>query len=92
MMATTPSSGGHPHAYPRGTPASVESVLKYEFDRLHKEAEKTSQPRVFMCTMHPKYGRRPHRAQALANFVEYPSEQPGVWFPTCGEIPRLAVE
>jgi len=91
-LVSTSSNVGHMGGYPRGTPGGVLDVLTSELDRLHEEAVRYDVPRVFMYTMHPKISGRPHRAKALAEFIDRAKQKPGVQFATCSEIAALASE
>lgn len=83
--------GGYMGGYPRGTPEGVLSVLQSEFDCLYREGRESSEPRMFMYTMHPKISGRPHRTNCLREFIEYAQEKDGVRFTTCGEIAKMAM-
>jgi len=62
------------------------TYLRDGFDLLYEEG--ANQPKMMTIGLHPRVIGRPSRAAALARFVEYASQQPGVWFARRVDIAR----
>ena len=60
--------------------------LKAEFDWLYEESH--SSPRMMSVGLHLRFSGRPGRAGALARFIRYAKQFPGVWFARRVDIAR----